>query len=170
MNWDAVGAIGEIVGALAVVITLGFLIHQLRQNTIALRQQSERDSATAFQQWSLTTVAPSTARAIGRAWIEVDEKLTPEEMISVEHFTLSFLFVLLQDYLDWKRGFQSDDVWTSRVGLIEAVFSSPAVRAWWHLYGRSYVIPEFRRIIEAKISENPKDGGDYWKLFREGAA
>ena len=33
VNWDAVGAIGEIVGALAVVATLIYLSIQLRQNT-----------------------------------------------------------------------------------------------------------------------------------------
>ena len=30
MNWEAIGAIGEIVGALAVVLTLGYLANQVR--------------------------------------------------------------------------------------------------------------------------------------------
>ena len=38
MNWEALGAIGELIGALAVVITLGFLIAQLRLNTRALEE------------------------------------------------------------------------------------------------------------------------------------
>ena len=33
MNWEAVGAVGEIVGALAVVATLGYVAVQIRQNT-----------------------------------------------------------------------------------------------------------------------------------------
>jgi len=37
MNWDAIGAIGEVAGALAVVITLVVLIVQLRQNTTEVR-------------------------------------------------------------------------------------------------------------------------------------
>ena len=43
MNWDAIGAIGEVVGALAVFITLGYLAVQIRQNTKAVR-------ATALEQ------------------------------------------------------------------------------------------------------------------------
>lgn len=35
MNWEAAGALGEIVGAVAVVATLVFLAIQLRQNTQA---------------------------------------------------------------------------------------------------------------------------------------
>ena len=33
MNWEALGAIGEIVAAVAVVVTLGYLAVQIRQNT-----------------------------------------------------------------------------------------------------------------------------------------
>ena len=37
MNWEAVSAIGEIVGALAVFVTLIYLAIQIRQNTITVQ-------------------------------------------------------------------------------------------------------------------------------------
>ena len=37
MNWDAIGAIGEILGALAVVLTLGYLAIQVKQNTHSMK-------------------------------------------------------------------------------------------------------------------------------------
>ena len=37
MNWEAIGAIGEIVGAIAVVVTVGYLAVQIRQNTRSIR-------------------------------------------------------------------------------------------------------------------------------------
>lgn len=40
MNWDAVGAIGQVVGAVLVGITLIYLALQLRQNTLALRSST----------------------------------------------------------------------------------------------------------------------------------
>lgn len=33
MNWDAIGAIGELVGGIAVIGTLIYLASQIRQNT-----------------------------------------------------------------------------------------------------------------------------------------
>ena len=33
MNWGAIGAVGEIIGALAVFLTLVYLAIQIRQNT-----------------------------------------------------------------------------------------------------------------------------------------
>ncbi len=46
LNWEAIGAIGEIVGAVAVVITLIFLTIQLRHNT---RSVDESRNATVSQ-------------------------------------------------------------------------------------------------------------------------
>ena len=45
MNWDAAGAIGEIVGAIAVLATLAYLAIQVRQSTEAQRAQTHQQSA-----------------------------------------------------------------------------------------------------------------------------
>lgn len=47
MNWDALGAIGELLGALVVIVTLVYLAIQLRENTRMLRI-SAADRALAF--------------------------------------------------------------------------------------------------------------------------
>lgn len=44
MNWNMVGAIGEILGGLGVIITLAYLARQIRANTIAMRQEAEREA------------------------------------------------------------------------------------------------------------------------------
>ncbi len=43
MNWDAIGAIGEVVGAIAVVATLFYLAFQIRQNTQMSRASMTKD-------------------------------------------------------------------------------------------------------------------------------
>ena len=37
MNWEAVGAIGEVVGAMGIIVTLAYLAYQIRQNTQGMR-------------------------------------------------------------------------------------------------------------------------------------
>ena len=54
MNWDAVGAIGEIIGAVAVVATLYYLALQIRENTARTRQV---EANTNFQQVSPARLA-----------------------------------------------------------------------------------------------------------------
>ena len=52
MNWDAIGAIGEILGATVVFITLRFLLRQLRQNTDGLRVQALN---ATYGEWNAMT-------------------------------------------------------------------------------------------------------------------
>lgn len=47
MNWEAIGAIGEIIGAAGVVATLVYLTYQIRQNTIQLEQNTLAAKAAA---------------------------------------------------------------------------------------------------------------------------
>ena len=41
MNWEAIGAIAEVLGVMAVFVTLIYLAYQLRQNNILLKEQAK---------------------------------------------------------------------------------------------------------------------------------
>lgn len=51
MNWDAIGAVGEIVGALAVVLTLGYLAAQIKQNTQSNRNTAIQTISSTNGEW-----------------------------------------------------------------------------------------------------------------------
>ena len=50
MNWEAIGAIGEIVGALAVVLTLVYLAYQVRYAKTATVDQNRLTRSTAIRE------------------------------------------------------------------------------------------------------------------------
>ncbi len=49
MNWDALGAVAELLGAIAVFLTLAYLTVQVRQNSKALELQNEFSAAQIMQ-------------------------------------------------------------------------------------------------------------------------
>ena len=49
MNWEAIGAIGEILGAVCVIFTLFYLGLQLRQNTAQVRHSAMATEISAYQ-------------------------------------------------------------------------------------------------------------------------
>ena len=51
MNWEAISAIGQIVGALAVVISLIYLAREVRSNARATRVASMRSVSDNFNRW-----------------------------------------------------------------------------------------------------------------------
>ena len=48
MNWEAIGAVGEIVGAIAVIATLAYLAIQVRQNTNSVQGAAELEASKQF--------------------------------------------------------------------------------------------------------------------------
>ena len=63
MNWEAVGAIGEVVGALAVVATLIYLASQIRQNMMSNRNAALETISAQNAAWlSLITQDAEVAR------------------------------------------------------------------------------------------------------------
>ncbi len=52
MNWDAIGAIGELYGALAVVLTLGYLAAQVRQNSQGMKVAAKLDIEKSFGEYT----------------------------------------------------------------------------------------------------------------------
>jgi hypothetical protein len=51
LNWEAIGAVGEIIGAAAVVLTLGYLARETRKNAQALDATSSREFASRMAEW-----------------------------------------------------------------------------------------------------------------------
>jgi len=61
MDWNAIGAIGEAVSAVAVLITLVYLSVQLRQNTRALRSSAWQAIQDSEQRFDASLVADTAA-------------------------------------------------------------------------------------------------------------
>ena len=51
MNWEALGAIGELAGAIGVIATLGYLAIQIRQNTSAVQSAAAQTVHENFAAW-----------------------------------------------------------------------------------------------------------------------
>ena len=88
MNWEAVSAIGELIGALAVLLTLVFLIFQIRQNTIALQQQGSRESTSSLAQLTGVVMQPAAASCICHPYQGEYTHLTIPESLELAQFVL----------------------------------------------------------------------------------
>ena len=49
MDWEAIGAVGEVLGALGVIVTLGYLAVQIRQNTRSMEEGRRLALAQTYQ-------------------------------------------------------------------------------------------------------------------------
>ena len=67
MNWDAISAIGEIVGAAAVVLTLLYLSKEIRQNSRSVAISALRDTTAQWNHWSeMLATSPDLSKVVAK--------------------------------------------------------------------------------------------------------
>ena len=114
MNWEAIGAVGEVLGALGVIATLGYLAAQIRQNTRALHSSS--CSQNAEQLW-LVNLAIAQDRDLARMMAEIgtEKPLSLEDTIRLNG-ALNLLFFGCENlFRQYERGLLDSDTWDNVV-------------------------------------------------------
>ena len=79
MNWDALGALSELVGAVGVVVTLAYLAIQIRESNKMMRATAKQDMASHTQ--NMTFFLFDHAGFASKVFSEAD--LTAEEQIQM---------------------------------------------------------------------------------------
>ena len=102
MNWDAIGAIGEVVGALAVFATLVYLARQIRESNKHAKSTSSKDVMNGFGEVNALATQASLATALAKMRGEVGE-VTPEQDVQLRQFCLRLLNVYLQAEVAYKN-------------------------------------------------------------------
>ena len=106
MNWDAAGAIGEIVGALAVLITLVDLAKQIRHNTDVSKVTVYHEAIAQIVQ---SGMEPDFASLAVKS--QSGETLSPEQQM--RSFTLATAFIFGHEILLhlFRQGQVDEQLW-----------------------------------------------------------
>ncbi len=150
MNWEAIGAVGEIAGAAAVFASLGYLSLQIRQTTRAIRGSAERETVSLHQS-ALQPVAASLelADVHGRALLQLHE-LCPAEQIQF-HRTMTALFQSFESaFYQHRASLIGGEIYSRILKNIKGWFRFPGVNVWWNRFAREYS-DEFKVFIENEV-------------------
>lgn len=150
MNWEAIGAVGEIMGAIAVVATLFYLASQIRQNTNALKADSRRAALEGGHTVLFSMVQHPEL---------VADIIKPEALDDEERIRLSaYLFATLRNgEFAWgqhRGGAIDNEQWATEANVIRFVFDSQRTRDWWKRIGRDTFGAEFAEFVDGVINAN----------------
>ena len=132
MNWEALGAVGELVGAVGVVATLVYLALQIRQNTSATKTASFQATTDALNEVNLLL-------ASNRDLVEVFEK-AETSLEGVDAVTLrQYKFVLLavfraieSAYFQRNEGFLHQQSWQRYEISLRGSLHQAGTIEWWN--------------------------------------
>lgn len=146
MNWTAVSALTELLGAVGVVVTLLYLSRQVRENTQSLRRSTTRDalqSVTDFNQFVASD--PQLVDLFWRGSADPDSLTEAEwqRFVSLAS-TLIRRFELL--FLDHEVGVLGSDLWEAQASNIRTWMARPGAARWFSQLGQ-HVHPDFRSFV-----------------------
>jgi hypothetical protein len=149
MNWEAIGAIGEVGGAIAVVITLVYLARQIRHSAEATRIAAYHQGQE--QLWSMAGIistSPELADTLARALNSGFDSLEFAEQVRLES-ALSPLYFGFESMLTLhEQGHIDPELWDN-------VFDNN-FRLIGSKLGREYLATRrgsISRRLEAKVNE-----------------
>lgn len=111
MNWDAIGAISELIGAAGVIITLIYLAIQIRNNTRAVRLDTAHNIMEEIRDlYSLMAEHGDLANLINRAATDYDS-VQGQDKVRWYALNMNFIRSLENGHIQWQEGALDERVW-----------------------------------------------------------
>jgi len=150
MNWEAIGAIAEGLGAAGVLATLVYLVGQVRTNNRLLRSESERASTELTNQTALKI-------AESRDLAELFQKgvLDPDQLDGPDRGRFIWLMASLVNqeqltFFDRHLGLKGQLELGDLKETYESVLDTPGGQ-WWWARNRNRYFPAFVEHIDREI-------------------
>lgn len=143
MNWEAIGAIGEIVGAIAVLLTLFYLSIQIRQGVKLARSQIREQRTMSSQEWLYQYAAYGdlVAKAGSGEPLTGGEKLTMNMLFRAQFRGYE---AYLHHYLS---GLFDEGEWQGMKQNIRAALQTSRSVERWEKIGNEFS-PELQQLVE----------------------
>ena len=145
MNWEAIGAIGEILGAIAVVATLGYLAIQIRHSTAQARASMTKDLFLATR-----TATLSIAESPELGQIMASIRGTAVEQQRQDMFYQSFFRLYEVVVTMYNEGFVDKGIYDSYVATIRMFCGTDPFEAYWER-NRDTFQTEFREFVQGQL-------------------
>ena len=161
MNWDAIGAVAEVGGSIAVVATLILLYRQLKQSSAVTR--AHIDSMAKDQLANLTlqpVVTPDLARLIDIAASGDPSALADDEILRAFWWFTHYGTILEGMLMRWREGQLSEEMWLGYERIMLGVLVSPLGKRWWDAEMTPFS-HKFRSHFDSMLADSETDTS--WK-------
>jgi len=125
INWDAVGAIGEIVGAIAVVISVAYLAIQIRAGSKTLSTNLRDSIFASVIQWNYQLAADPECVGMFHKGLRDFHSLDENERLRFMHYAFGLFKVFENIYLHYLEGSVGEEAWLQHQTLIHSYYTMP---------------------------------------------
>jgi len=152
VNWDAIGALAELAGAIGVILTLFYVAHEIRESNKSSRRAAVQEVLNLNRDVMMQITSSVQASDL---WIRAisDQELTPEE-------TNHYHIILYSNVLLWERmyflheeGLLDEWIWDDLSRQIADRVRSRRFQRWFRAMKSTFYNDKWRVYLEQRIEE-----------------
>ena len=171
MNWTIqdLGSAGELIAAVATVLTLAYLAIQIRHSTTQTRNQGHTDVTDSYNTLVSQLLADNDLFKIIIKGCQEWASIQPFEQSRFHLFFHQNLNHWRMAYQLHKKGALDDDVYNSIEDLHARVLDNAGSRHWWGLVGRSLFEDHFVDRVDSKLKSIEGQGSattEAWSFYQ----
>ncbi len=158
MNWDAIGAIAELAGAVGVILSLAYLAVQIRLNTRqmertarAARGAAYQDVLATFQSFLIPIGTDGELADIFRRGLLDIDQLDESEFFRFNWMMGGYLTNLDNAFYQLQDDVVSEERWLTMLHGLRFFVRSPGFKDWWGQFDQSTMAPEFVQIVQSEL-------------------
>lgn len=162
MNWEAIGASGELIGAFAVVVSLIYVGVQVRHSAGAVRSAAATDASVTMQNWYLEMGSNRQASDI---WFNAMTSPDPLSTHDEFQFMMSMHAVLLgmqNSYFLSQEGTLDAEFREAITTAIVAVKDLPGMDRYWR-QRRGFFHTGFAEYVDGLLAQDAIETLDMYK-------
>ncbi len=155
MNWDAIGAIAELLGAVGVIASLVYLATQIRQSREQMNQNTVALRTAAYQQLlsdglhvggTQALIVPGLDRVV-RLGLADFACLGEEDAFRFTLWMAGVVHAFENAHYQYRVGMLDEERWQKHYADVRGFFGWPGVAQWWRAAPPN-VSPEFVALVE----------------------
>lgn len=165
MDIMQLGAIGELVGGVAVIGSLLFVDVQIRQSNQQSREMAMRDLSLQFDRWSEMILRNPDLREVWRRATNdatLHNLRNPSGLSADDAASLSILLYrafhgFSSQHKAWRSGALTDDEWAEVIPLVQVHLASDIALDWWNWARTGWYNAPFTEFVEEQIKLLPRE-------------
>jgi hypothetical protein len=133
MNWEAINAISQLIGSIAVVFSVLYLAVQVHRSTRVAKVAAQDTASTSLREVTRPFAENAELARIWRMGLEDLQSLPAEEQARFFHSAYQFLKAFETIHFHHIQGLMDEQIWQGWCQLLQHYIASPGMEHYWKL-------------------------------------
>ncbi|MDH4071525.1 MAG: hypothetical protein OEV41_00305 [Gammaproteobacteria bacterium] len=151
MNWEAIGAVAELLGAAGVIVSLLYLARQMRVANRAAAVHAKLESSKLMTNYLDDLIESPDIAALFLQGVADRDSLERSDYIRFSNMALKAFYYFSAGFFQLRTGALDANEFAEQQAIIDYWLAGDGTRRWWQKTGRHMFGPGFVQYIDARI-------------------